>query len=186
MTDDEYTAFYDAAAPLSFQNTYLTSLQDISSSYGCDSITSCSPAELASIQWGSSGVSNTVPTIYSTSNLFKKTLSVYDSYGLYTKQVEYYYYLQTDLKVDGVLTRQAVGNVFNNITGINDDILGTIFVINVGNGQNLTDYEKQLQIPSSANFLLNMRYMVQDYLFGGLTQSGSINQWLGSQNADFI
>ena len=26
MTDDEYTAFYDAAAPLSFQNTYLTSL----------------------------------------------------------------------------------------------------------------------------------------------------------------
>lgn len=31
-----------------------------------------------------------------------------------------------------------------------------------------------------------MRYMVQEYLLGGLTTQGSVKDWLGSQEATFM
>jgi len=48
----------------------------------------------------------------------------------------------------------------SNITGILSEDLATVFVINVSDGRNLTEYQTNLHIPSTQNFFQVLRYMV--------------------------
>jgi hypothetical protein len=74
----------------------------------------------------------------------------------------------------------------SNITGILSEDLTTIFVINVSDHRNLTDYQNNLRIPDAEQFLLVLRYMVQNYLLNGLTVENSIYEWLYGFDADFF
>lgn len=73
------------------------------------------------------------------------------------------------MKVNEPLLSTSVNTIMNNITGITSEDKATTMIINVTAGLNLTDYEANLQITSASNFLLCLRYMVQEYLIGGLT-----------------
>jgi len=74
----------------------------------------------------------------------------------------------------------------SNITGILSEDQSTIFVINVSDGRNLTDYQNNLLIPKADNFLYCLRFMVQNYLFGGATSEKSINEWLMGYEETFF
>ena len=89
------------------------------------------------------------------------------------------------MKVEEQIPKQSVNIIFNNITGITNEDLATVFIINVSAGRNLSDYEKNLQIKSSQNFYMALRYMVQEYLMGGLLQESTVDTWLTGFDADF-
>lgn len=74
----------------------------------------------------------------------------------------------------------------SNITGILSEDLATVFVINVSDGRNLTEYQTNLHIPSTQNFFQVLRYMVQNYLLSGFTAENSVNEWLNGYTADFF
>lgn len=64
------------------------------------------------------------------------------------------------MKKDESLPPSSVNIIMSNITGILSDDLLTVFVINVSDGRNLTEYQNNLHIKSADNFLLCLRYMV--------------------------
>jgi hypothetical protein len=76
--------------------------------------------------------------------------------------------------------------IFNNITGIFNEDAATIFVINITKGYNLTEYKDLLQVTDASTLLLGFRYLVQEYLLGGLTSEMTVNQWISSYDADFF
>jgi len=43
----------------------------------------------------------------------------------------------------------------------------------------------QLKITSSTGFLKGMRYMVQEYLMGGLTSTMTVTEWMNGFETDF-
>jgi hypothetical protein len=62
----------------------------------------------------------------------------------------------------------------------------TMFVIKVSRDENVPQYQTQLLISSAPQFLLNMRYMVQEYLLGGIVSSMTADKWLAGFDADFF
>lgn len=135
MTGAEYNLFYDGTNPNSFQSAYIQSLQDISTTFGCQSSASnCSEWELADLQWGSSTISQYSPADVTIKNLFPASNSVFTSYGIYTKPVEYYQYEALYVKKGNTIPKASVGTIFNNMTGINSELLATMFIIQVSSG----------------------------------------------------
>lgn len=80
----------------------------------------------------------------------------------------------------------SIASINNNITGLIDQTKSAIFVINVQNGNNLDVYQKQFGV-TDAKVLLNVfRFMVQDYILGGLTQTKDAQSWIyGSASSIF-
>jgi len=66
----------------------------------------------------------------------------------------------------------------NNVTGLTDITKTAIFIINVTQGVNIEDYNKQLGIFSAKAFLKGLRFMVQDYIMGGLITQRSAKEWV--------
>jgi hypothetical protein len=78
-----------------------------------------------------------------------------------------------------------VNLIFNNITGILSDQAATIFTIKVMQG-NDTQYNNSWNIKNSSSLLLGMRYMVQEYILGGLTTRKTVDTWYKGFTADFF
>lgn len=66
------------------------------------------------------------------------------------------------MKIDEPLPASSVNIIFSNITGITSEDASTIMIINITAGRNLSDYENNLKIKDAKNFLLCLRYMVQN------------------------
>lgn len=90
------------------------------------------------------------------------------------------------MKTEEPLIPSTVNIVMSNITGILSEDLLTIFLINVTQGRNITDYQNNLHVTNINNFLLSLRYMVQEYLLGGLTTTKPIQTWFDGYDADFF
>ena len=56
----------------------------------------------------------------------------------------------------------------NNVTGLTDITKTAIFIINVTQGINIDNYERQLEVSSPKGLLKGLRFMVQEYIMGGL------------------
>lgn len=80
----------------------------------------------------------------------------------------------------------SIASINNNITGLIDQTKSAIFVINVQNGNNLDVYQKQFGVTDAKVLLKVFRFMVQDYILGGLTQTKDAQSWIyGSASSIF-
>lgn len=140
MTEEEYAEFYNAANPTSFQKAYTDQLLIIKNFYGCiDLPNNCTADEIANLQWGSALITKTTTPEYAKNSYLQPTESVKD-WGLYIKPVEYDYYMTNFVQANLPLNMSSVDLIFSNITGITDENLATIFVINVSAGRNISEY----------------------------------------------
>jgi hypothetical protein len=76
-----------------------------------------------------------------------------------------------------------VGRILNTVTGITDMTKAAVFVINVTRGVNLEVYERELEIPSPKVFLKGLRFMVQEYIMGGIMTKRPASDWINGWNS---
>lgn len=190
MTDAELNILYDFKSPNSLATVYTDQLQIIHDFHGCKVLNnSCTPDEIAAQQWGSSNITMNFYSPYkATSYLSSTGLSVTDVWGLFTREPEYFFYANQYLKGDDLfhIPPSSVGRIMNNVTGLTDITKTAIFIINVTQGVNVEVYNRQLDIPSATAFLKGLRFMVQDYIMGGLITQRTAKEWVnGWQSSIF-
>jgi hypothetical protein len=74
----------------------------------------------------------------------------------------------------------------NNVTGLTDITKTAIFIINVTQGVNVDVYNRQLDIPSATAFLKGLRFMVQDYIMGGLITQRTAKEWVNGWQSNIF
>lgn len=133
------------------------------------------------MQWGASALTLNIYKPYrDTSFLQHQSASVTDIWGIGKAAPEYYNYAYNYLSgADNfTINETSVLKIFNNITGILGQQRASIFIINIMAGKNIDYYSRLLGVDSSASFFKGLRYMVQNYIMGGLTTKQPANYWL--------
>ena len=183
MTQAELDALYNTASPTSFGFAATNTSQFIHDYYGCKVLkTQCTDLELAAMQWGSSALTLNIYKPYRETSFLQHTgASVTDVWGIGKAAPEYYNYAYNYLSGADNFTiseKSVTMKIFNNITGILGQQRASIFIIKMMAGKDVDYYSRLLGVQSSAAFFQGMRYMVQNYVMGGLTTTQPANLWL--------
>jgi hypothetical protein len=105
-------------------------------------------------------------------------VSVSDIWGIGHQDPEFYAYSVNFLpgKDQFKIDVTSVVRIFNNITGLMSQQRASIFIINVTKGGDSIDYyNRLLGVQNSKALLQGLRYMVQQYIMGGLYSTEGAN-----------
>lgn len=76
------------------------------------------------------------------------------------------------------MSLKTVDTLFDKVLGLSNEHQAAIFVTNITNGYNITEYSAQFYVDNAKDLLDQLRYHVQDFLLQGVTTTKTAKQWI--------